>query len=57
MAACSLYSRGIDSEVVRATLKVLPKSITAFKSLPKVSYPELEKWTVRYSDVGLILLP
>ncbi|KAL9180780.1 hypothetical protein ACHAXT_011233 [Thalassiosira profunda] len=37
--------RGIDHEEVRATLKVLPKSITAFKSFPKVSYPELEKWT------------
>jgi len=37
--------RGIDSEEVRPTLKVLPKSITAFKSFPKVSYPELDKWT------------
>ena len=37
--------RGIDFEEVRPTLKVLPKSITAFKSFPKVSYPELEKWT------------
>ncbi|KAL7546504.1 hypothetical protein ACHAWF_010642, partial [Thalassiosira exigua] len=37
--------RGIDHEAVRATLRVLPKSITAFKSFPKVSYPELEKWT------------
>jgi len=40
--------RGIDFEEVRPTLKVLPKSITAFKSFSKVSYPELEKWTVRY---------
>ena len=38
--------RGIDHEPVKATLKVLPKSITAFKSFPNVSYPELEKWTV-----------
>jgi len=37
--------RGIDYEEVKPTLKVLPKSITAFKSFPKVSYPELEKWT------------
>jgi len=37
--------RGIDFEEVRPTLKVLPKSITAFKSFPNVSYPELEKWT------------
>ncbi len=37
--------RGIEHEEVRSTLKVLPKSITAFKSFPKVSYPELEKWT------------
>lgn len=37
--------RGIDHEPVKATLKVLPKSITAFKSFPNVSYPELEKWT------------
>ena len=37
--------RGIDCEEVKPTLKVLPKSITAFKSFPKVSYPELEKWT------------
>ena len=31
--------RGIDYEEVKPTLKVLPKSITAFKSFPKVSYP------------------
>ncbi len=37
--------RGIEHEEVKSTLKVLPKSITAFKSFPKVSYPELEKWT------------
>lgn len=37
--------RGIDSEKVKPTLKVLPKSITAFKSFQKLSYPELEKWT------------
>lgn len=37
--------RGIDHEPVKATLKVLLKSITAFKSFPNVSYPELEKWT------------
>lgn len=37
--------RGIEHEPVKATLKVLPKSITAFKSFPNVSYPELEKWT------------
>lgn len=37
--------RGIEYEEVRSTLKVLPKSITAYKSFPKVCYPELEKWT------------
>ena len=37
--------RGIDHEEVRSTEKVLPKSITAFKSFPKVCYPELTKWT------------
>jgi len=37
--------RGICHEVVRPTLKVLPKSITAFKSFPAVTYPELNKWT------------
>ena len=37
--------RGICSEEVKSTLKVLPKSITAFKSFSGVGYPELEKWT------------
>ena len=37
--------RGVEHEEVRSTLKVLPKSITAFKSFPKISYPEVEKWT------------
>ena len=37
--------RGIDHEEVRSTENVLPKSITAFKSLPAVGYPELTKWT------------
>lgn len=37
--------RGICNEEVKSTLKVLPKSITAFKSFSGVGYPELEKWT------------
>ena len=38
--------RGICREEVKPTLKVLPKSLTAFKSFPTVTYPELNKWTV-----------
>eukprot|EP00804_Cyclotella_cryptica_P027695 CCRYP_010307-RA/>CCRYP_010307-RA protein AED:0.09 eAED:0.09 QI:1188/1/1/1/1/0.71/7/0/441 len=37
--------RGICTEEVKSTIKVLPKSITAFKSFSGVGYPELEKWT------------
>lgn len=37
--------RGICTEEVKSTLKVLPKSITAFKSFNGVGYPELAKWT------------
>jgi DNA polymerase eta len=37
--------RGICAEEVKSTLKVLPKSITAFKSFSGLGYPELEKWT------------
>jgi DNA polymerase eta len=37
--------RGICTEEVKSTLKVLPKSITAFKSFSGLGYPELEKWT------------
>ena len=38
--------RGICTEEVKSTLKVLPKSITAFKSFNNngIGYPELEKW-------------
>lgn len=38
--------RGICTEEVKSTLKVLPKSITAYKSFNNgMGYPDLEKWT------------
>mmetsp|Transcript_43277 Transcript_43277/g.50674 ORF Transcript_43277/g.50674 Transcript_43277/m.50674 type:complete len:453 (-) Transcript_43277:949-2307(-) len=38
--------RGIDNEVVKETVGILTKSITAFKSFPKADYNSITKWIV-----------